>query len=152
MPTSPHCYRIPHVVICINKMDLVEYKEERFEEIKEHFDSFSSKLDLKDVRYIPISALKGDNVVERSKNMTWYDGPTLLYLLETIHISSDLNFVDGRFPVQYVVRPQSTEYHDYRGYAGRIASGTFKKGDSSESPPFGIHFGYKFYRHPERQS
>ncbi len=141
--TIRHAYiasllRIPHVVICINKMDLVEYKEERFEEIREHFDSFSSKLDLKDVRYIPISALKGDNVVGRSKNMTWYDGPTLLYLLETIHISSDLNFVDGRFPVQYVVRPQSTEYHDYRGYAGRIASGTFKKGDAVKVLPSGF--------------
>ena len=90
---------------------------------------------------IPISALKGDNVVDRSKNMPWYDGPTLLYLLETIHIASDLNFVDGRFPVQYVVRPQSTEYHDYRGYAGRIASGVFKKGDKVKVLPSGFNSG-----------
>ncbi len=142
--TIRHAYiasllRIPHVVLCINKMDLVDYKEERFDEIMEHFDSFSSKLDLKDVRVIPISALKGDNVVERSKNMPWYDGPTLLYLLETIHIASDLNFVDGRFPVQYVVRPQSAEYHDYRGYAGRIAGGVFKKGDPVKILPSGFN-------------
>ncbi len=141
--TIRHAYiasllRIPHVVICVNKMDLVDYKEERFDEITEHFDSFSSKLDLKDVRYIPISALKGDNVVERSKNMSWYDGPTLLYLLENIHIASDFNFVDGRFPIQYVIRPQSTEFHDYRGYAGRIASGVFKKGDKIRVLPSGF--------------
>ena len=130
--------RIPHIVICVNKMDLVDYKEERFEEIKEQFNQFSSKLDVQDVRFIPISALKGDNVVDRSKNMPWYEGPTLLYLLETIHIASDRNFVDGRFPVQYVVRPQSDQYHDYRGYAGRIASGIFKKGDKVRILPSGI--------------
>lgn len=130
--------RIPHVVICINKMDLVDYKEERFEEIKEQFNSFSSKLDVQDVRFIPISALKGDNVVDRSKNMDWYDGPTLLYTLESIHIASDRNFVDGRFPVQYVIRPQSDKHHDYRGYAGRIASGIFKKGDKIKVLPSGI--------------
>ncbi len=130
--------RIPHIVICVNKMDLVEFKEERFEEIKEQFNKFSSKLDIQDVRFIPISALKGDNVVERSTTMEWYDGPTLLYLLETIHIASDRNFVDGRFPVQHVIRPQSDEYHDYRGYAGRIASGIFKKGDSVKILPSGI--------------
>ncbi|MGC9341707.1 MAG: sulfate adenylyltransferase subunit CysN [Bacteroidales bacterium] len=130
--------RIPHVVICINKMDLVDYKEERFEEIKEQFNSFSSKLDVQDVRFIPISALKGDNVVDRSKNMDWYDGPTLLYTLESIHIASDRNFVDGRFPVQYVIRPQSDKLHDYRGYAGRIASGIFKKGDKIKVLPSGI--------------
>ena len=130
--------RIPHIVICVNKMDLVEFKEERFEEIKEQFNKFSSKLDIQDVRFIPISALKGDNVVERSTNMNWYDGPTLLYLLETIHIASDRNFVDGRFPVQHVIRPQSDEFHDYRGYAGRIASGIFKKGDSVKILPSGI--------------
>ncbi len=127
--------RIPHIVICINKMDLVDYKEERFEEIKEQFTRFSSKLDIQDVRFIPISALKGDNVVERGENMDWYEGPTLLYLLETIHIASDRNFVDGRFPVQYVIRPQSKEFHDYRGYAGRIASGIFKKGDKVKILP-----------------
>ena len=130
--------RIPHIVICINKMDLVDYKEERFEEIKEQFNQFSSKLDIQDVRFIPISALKGDNVVERTDNMEWYDGPTLLYLLETIHISSDENFIDGRFPVQYVIRAQAENYHDYRGYAGRIASGIFKVNDRVKILPTGI--------------
>jgi sulfate adenylyltransferase subunit 1 len=130
--------RIPHILICVNKMDLVDYKEERFEEIKEQFNQFSSKLDVQDVRFIPISALKGDNVVERSKNMPWYEGPTLLYLLETIHIASDRNFVDGRFPVQYVIRPQSDEFHDYRGYAGRIASGILRKGDKVKILPSGL--------------
>lgn len=141
--TIRHAYlasllRIPHVVVCINKMDLVGYKEERFEEIKHHFEQFSSKLDIQDVRFIPISALKGDNVVERSKNMPWYDGPTLLYLLETIHIASDLNFVDGRFPVQYIIRPHKDEYHDYRGYAGRVAGGIFRKGDKVKILPSGF--------------
>ena len=131
--------RIPHILICVNKMDLVDHKEKRFEEIKEEFTKFSSKLDIQDVRFIPISALNGDNVVDRSKNMDWYDGPTLMYLLETIHIASDRNLVDGRFPVQYVIRPQSDEYHDYRGYAGRIASGIFKKGDKVKILPSGIH-------------
>ncbi len=130
--------RIPHIVICINKMDLVDYKEERFEEIKEQFNEFSGKLDIQDVRFIPISALKGDNVVDRSEKMEWYDGPTLLYLLETIHIGSDQNFIDGRFPVQYVIRPQLQKYHDYRGYAGRIASGIFKKNDRVKILPSGI--------------
>ncbi len=130
--------RIPHIVICINKMDLVEYSEKRFEEIRDQFNAFSSKLDVQDVRFIPISALKGDNVVDRSTRMDWYDGPTLLYLLETIHIASDRNFVDCRFPVQYVIRPQSDEYHDYRGYAGRIASGIFKKGDKVKVLPSGL--------------
>ncbi len=130
--------QIPHVVICVNKMDLVDYKEERFEEIREHFNSFASKLDIQDVSFIPISALKGDNVVDRSKNMKWYDGPTLLYLLENIHIASDRNFIDSRFPVQYVIRPQSEKNPDYRGYAGRIASGIFKKGDKVKILPSGL--------------
>ena len=130
--------RIPHIVICVNKMDLVEYKEEVFETIKEHFNEFALKLDVQDVRFIPISALNGDNVVDRSKNMEWYQGPTLLYLLETVHITSALNFVHGRFPVEYVIRPQSDEYHDYRGYAGRIASGIFKKGDLVKIFPAGL--------------
>jgi len=130
--------KIPHVVICINKMDLVDYKEERFEAIKDHFNSFASKLDIQDVRFIPISALKGDNVVDRSENMDWYEGPTLLYLLENIHIASDRNFIDSRFPIQYVIRPQSEKYPDYRGYAGRIASGIFKKGDKVKILPSGL--------------
>lgn len=130
--------QIPHLIICVNKMDLVDYSEEAFEKVKEDFEDFSAKLDIKDVRFIPISALKGDNVVNRSKNMEWYDGPTLLYTLENLHIGSDHNHVDCRLPVQYVVRPQSTEYHDYRGYAGRIAGGIFKKGDSVMVLPSGF--------------
>lgn len=130
--------RIPHVIVCVNKMDLVDFSEEVFSGIQERFKELSVKLDIQDLRFIPISALKGDNVVERSKNMNWYDGPTLLYLLENIHISSDYNYVDGRFPVQYVVRPQSKKYHDYRGYAGRIASGTFQPGDRVAVLPSGF--------------
>jgi sulfate adenylyltransferase subunit 1 len=104
--------QIPHLVICINKMDLVNYSEEVFENIRQDFENISSKLDVKDIRFVPISALKGDNVVERSVNMKWYDGPTLMYLLENLHISSDRNFTDPRFAVQYVIRPQSDEDHD----------------------------------------
>jgi sulfate adenylyltransferase subunit 1 len=141
--TIRHAYiasllRIPHVMICVNKMDLVEYKEDVFEAIKKDFSQIAAKLDILDVRFIPISALKGDNVVERSKIMTWYDGPTLMYVLENIHIGNDLNMVDSRFPVQYVIRPQSQEYHDYRGYAGRIASGEFNKGDKVKVLPSGF--------------
>lgn len=130
--------RIPHMVICINKMDLVNYDEQIFENVKRDFKSFSSKLDIQDVRFIPISALKGDNVVDNSENMTWYKGPNLLYLLETIHIGSDHNLVDCRFPVQYVIRPQKDEFHDYRGYAGRIAGGVFKTGDKVMVLPSGF--------------
>lgn len=130
--------QIPHILICINKMDLVDFKEEAFEEIKNDFKKFAGKLDVKDVRFIPISALLGDNVVSKSKNMPWYDGPTLLYTLETIHIASDQNHIDARFPVQTVIRPQTTEFHDYRGYAGRIAGGVFKKGDNVMVLPSGF--------------
>jgi sulfate adenylyltransferase subunit 1 len=130
--------RIPHVIVCINKMDLVDYREEVFTEIQERFKELSVKLDIQDLRFVPISALKGDNVVERSAKMVWYDGPTLLYLLENIHISSDYNYVDGRFPVQYVIRPQAEKYHDYRGYAGRIASGSFQPGDRVAVLPSGF--------------
>jgi sulfate adenylyltransferase subunit 1 len=141
--TIRHAYiasllRIPHVMICVNKMDLVEYKESVFEAIKKDFSQIAAKLDIQDVRFIPISALKGDNVVDRSKIMNWYDGPTLMYVLENIHIGNDLNMVDSRFPVQYVIRPQSHEYHDYRGYAGRIASGEFNKGDKVKILPSGF--------------
>lgn len=130
--------QIPHIVYCINKMDLVDYSEERFEEIKEAIEAFSSKLETKDVRFLPISALHGDNVVDRSENMKWYEGPTLLYLLENIHIASDNNHVDCRFPVQYVVRPQTTEHHDFRGYAGRVAGGVMKPGDDVLVLPSGF--------------
>lgn len=129
---------IPHVVFCINKMDLVDYSEETFEKIKKEVEAFASKLDVKDIHFIPISALKGDNVVNKSENMDWYKGSTLLYLLENIHIGSDHNHIDCRFPVQSVIRPHSDEFHDYRGYAGRIAGGVFKKGDKVVALPSGF--------------
>ena len=130
--------QIPHLVVCINKMDLVDYKEDAYEKIKEDFEKFAAKLDVKDVHFIPISALKGDNVVHRSKKMDWYDGSTLMYYLENVHIASDYNFIDPRFPVQYVVRPNTDEHHDYRGYAGRIAGGIMKKGDEVMVLPSGF--------------
>lgn len=129
--------QIPHLIICINKMDLVEYSEAAFNKVVEEFRNVSSKLDIKDVHFLPISALKGDNVVDKSQNMPWYQGATLMYLLENIHISSDENHIDCRFPVQYVIRPQQTEYHDYRGYAGRIVSGIYKPGDKVKILPSG---------------
>lgn len=130
--------KIPHVVVCINKMDLVDWDENRFNEIVSEFKEFSSKLEVQDIRFIPISALTGDNVVDKSKNMGWYEGPTLLYQLETVHVSSDDNFVDCRFPVQNVIRPQSDAFHDYRGYAGRIAGGVWKPGDEVVALPSGF--------------
>jgi len=130
--------QIPHVIVCINKMDLVDYKEEVFEEIKEEYEKFAAKLDVKDVRFIPISALNGDNVVNRSEKMEWYQGSTLLYTLEHIHIGSDYNHIDCRFPVQTVIRPKNDKYHDYRGYAGRIAGGIFKPGDEVMALPSGF--------------
>ena len=129
--------QIPHLIICINKMDLVDYSEEAYWKVVDEYKRLSSKLEVKDVNFIPVSALKGDNVVEKSENMPWYKGTTLMYLLENIHISSDENHIDCRFPVQYVIRPQQTEYHDYRGYAGRIASGIFKPGDKIKVLPNG---------------
>jgi sulfate adenylyltransferase subunit 1 len=130
--------QIPHMVVCVNKMDLVDYREERYEEIREEFESFASKLDVYDIHFIPISALKGDNVVTRSDKTEWYQGPTLLYYLESVHIASDHNFIDCRFPVQMVLRPNTDEYHDYRGYSGRIAGGVFKKGDKVMLLPSGF--------------
>lgn len=129
---------IPHVVICVNKMDLVDYSQEAFEEVVEQFEEFSTRINVKDVRFLPISALMGDNVVTRSENTPWYQGPTLMYLLETIHISNDHNHIDGRFPVQSVIRPHSDEFHDYRGYAGRVAGGVFKPGDKVVAFPSGF--------------
>ena len=141
--TLRHAYiasllQIPHIIICVNKMDLVEYNEEVFERIKTDMEGVSSKLSVKDIRYVPISALVGDNVVERSENMDWYDGPTLLYLLENIHISSDINHEDFRFPVQFVIRPQSKDWPDYRGYGGRIAGGAVKVGEMVKVLPSGF--------------
>lgn len=130
--------QIPHIVVCINKMDLVDFSEEAYEKIKDDFQSFSHKLDVKDVDFIPMSALLGDNVVDRSKHTPWYQGSTLLYTLENVHIGSDNNFIDCRFPVQTVIRPYNDEYHDYRGYAGRIAGGVFKKGDKVTILPSGF--------------
>ncbi len=130
--------QIPHIIVCINKMDLVDFSEERYEEIKKDFEDFASKLDVTDVRFIPISALKGDNVVNRSSEMPWYEGSTLLYTLENIHIGSDHNHIDCRFPVQTVIRPQTDEFHDYRGYAGRISGGVFKPGDDITVLPSGF--------------
>ncbi|MFN3917599.1 MAG: sulfate adenylyltransferase subunit CysN [Flavobacteriales bacterium] len=130
--------QIPHIVYCINKMDLVDYSEERFNEIKKDLEAFSSKLDVKDIHYIPVSALLGDNVVDRSGKMDWYKGSTLLHALENVHISGDINHIDTRFPVQYVIRPQSTEYHDFRGYAGRISSGIIRKGEDITVFPSGL--------------
>mgnify|MGYP001176173284 CR=1 FL=1 len=129
---------IPHLVVCVNKMDLVDFSEERFNEITKEFEQFSSKLLVKDIRFIPISALLGDNVVNRSENTSWYDGGTLLNILETLHISSDINKIDARFPVQTVLRPQSEKYRDYRGYAGRIASGIYRTGDAVSVLPSGF--------------
>jgi len=130
--------QIPHLAVCINKMDLVDYSEEVYEQIQSDFESFAAKLDVKDVHFIPISALKGDNIVHRSENMDWYEGSTLMYYLENVHIASDHNFIDPRFPIQSVIRPYNDEFHDYRGYAGRIAGGSFKTGDSILALPSGF--------------
>jgi len=130
--------QIPHFIICINKMDLVDFKEEIYIQIKKEIENFVSKLNVKDMYFIPISALLGDNVVDKSENMKWYEGPTLLYVLENIHISSDENLIDCRFPVQYVIRPRDDKFHDYRGYAGKIESGIFKPGDEVKILPSGF--------------
>ncbi|GAA0383494.1 hypothetical protein Acor_81330 [Acrocarpospora corrugata] len=130
--------RVPHLVLAVNKMDLVDYSEERFEEIREEFTSFASKLNASDLTFIPISALHGDNVVSRSENMPWYQGTSLLHHLENVHIASDRNLVDVRFPVQYVIRPHKTEFHDYRGYAGQVAGGVLKPGDEIVHLPSGL--------------
>lgn len=129
---------IPHLIVCVNKMDLVDYKEERYNEIIEQFEKISSKLLVQDIRFIPISALYGDNVVNHSENMSWFKGSPLLHELETLHISSDINKVDARFPVQTVLRPQSKEHRDYRGYAGRMSSGILRTGDEVSVLPSGF--------------
>jgi sulfate adenylyltransferase subunit 1 len=130
--------QISHIIVCVNKMDLVEYSEKAFNDIVRDYESISSKLLVKDVQYIPISALNGDNVVNRSENMPWFMGAPLLHTLETLHISSDTNKVDARFPVQTVLRPQREGFLDYRGYAGRIASGIFRPGDEVMVLPSGF--------------
>jgi sulfate adenylyltransferase large subunit len=132
--------RIPHLVLAVNKMDLVGWDEGAFRKIEAEFRNFASKLDVQDITFIPMSALKGDNVVERSENMPWYKGSSLLHHLENVHIASDRNLVDARFPVQWVVRPQSqsAEHHDYRGYAGQVAGGILKAGDDVVVLPSGF--------------
>ncbi len=130
--------QIPHLVVCINKMDLVDYDQEIYEKIQDDFEAFAAKLDVFDVNFIPISALKGDNVVHRSNKMDWYEGTTLMYYLENVHIASDHNFIDCRFPVQGVIRPYNDDFHDYRGYAGRVAGGKFKVGDAVLALPSGF--------------
>jgi sulfate adenylyltransferase subunit 1 len=129
---------IRHIIVCVNKMDLVAYSEEVFNKIVEDYKEFASRLDVPDIRFIPVSALNGDNVVDKSANMPWYDGGSLLHTLETTYIGSDVNHIDPRFPVQYVIRPQTTEWHDYRGFAGRVASGVFKPGDEIVALPSGF--------------
>ena len=130
--------RIEHVVVAVNKMDLVDWSEERFNEVVADYKNFASRLHIPEITFIPISALHGDNVVDPSENMPWYQGSTLLHHLETVYIGSDANHVDSRFPVQYVIRPQSDAWHDFRGYAGRVASGVFKPGDEVIALPSGF--------------
>lgn len=142
--TSRHAFianllRIRHVIVAVNKMDLVDYSEERFEEISKEFEEFASRLDnIVDMVTIPISALHGDNVVEKSDKTPWYEGPTMLYHLENVYIGSDHNHINARFPVQWVIRPHSDEHHDFRGYAGRVAGGVFKPGDDVVVQPSGF--------------
>ncbi|MBA2465196.1 MAG: sulfate adenylyltransferase, partial [Nocardioidaceae bacterium] len=130
--------RVPHLVLAVNKMDLVDYDQAVFDQIHAEFTSFATKLNIPDLEIIPISALKGDNVVNRSEHMDWYDGPLLMHHLEHVHVASDRDLVDTRFPVQYVVRPKSDEHHDYRGYAGRVAGGVLKPGDEVVVLPSGL--------------
>ena len=132
-----HLLKIPHIVVCINKMDLVDYDQAVFEKIQADYTAIAEKLDLGSVEYLPISALVGDNVVNRSEATSWYTGKTLLEVLESTPINNDRDFENPRFPVQYVIRPQSTEYHDFRGFAGQVAGGVFKVGDEITVLPTG---------------
>lgn len=129
---------VPHLVVCVNKMDLVDYSEARFKEIREDFENFAARLNLHDVTFLPISALKGDNVVDRTPDLGWFEGPTLLHHLENVYTASDDNRIDVRFPVQYVIRPRTTEHHDYRGYAGTVAGGVLRVGDEVVVLPSGL--------------
>jgi bifunctional enzyme CysN/CysC len=130
--------RVPHLVVAVNKMDLVDWSEQTYESIRDEFTAFAAKLNVPDLTVIPISALHGDNVVTRSSNSPWYDGSSLLHHLEHVHVASDRNLVDTRFPVQFVIRPQSDAYHDYRGYAGTVASGVLRPGDEVQVLPSGL--------------
>ncbi|MEJ7738934.1 MAG: GTP-binding protein [Chitinophagaceae bacterium] len=129
---------IPHIVVAINKMDLVEYSEDVYNNIVIDYAEVANSLGLKDVTYIPISALNGDNIVDRSAYMDWYEGESLLHFLENVQVKNDINHADGRFPVQFVIRPQAEDLHDYRGYAGKIISGVYRKGDKVTIQPSGL--------------
>ncbi len=141
--------RIPHVVVCVNKMDLVDWSEARFNEIVATYTEFASRLEIPDIKFIPISALHGDNVVDRSTNMPWYQGSPLLYTLETVYIGSDSNHIDARLPVQTVIRPNTDEHHDFRGFAGRVAGGVFKPGDEIVAQPSGLTSTIKSLHGPD---
>ncbi len=130
--------RVPHLVLAVNKMDLVDFDEAVYDKIQAEFTQFATKLNIPDLQVIPISALQGDNVVNRSEKMAWYSGPTLMHHLEHVHVASDRDLIDARFPVQYVVRPKSDEFHDYRGYAGQVAGGVLKPGDEVVVLPSGM--------------
>lgn len=143
--------QIQHLVVCVNKMDLVEYQQDVFDQIVSDYNDFASRLDIHDFHFIPISALQGDNVVHRSTNMAWYDGPTLLHTLENVPVANDVNHVDMRFPVQTVIRPHSTEHHDFRGYAGRLAGGIVREGDAITVLPSGLSSTIKAIHSPAGQ-
>jgi bifunctional enzyme CysN/CysC len=130
--------QVKHLVLCVNKMDLVDYDQERFDEIRAAFTEFATKLEIDDLTFIPVSALHGDNITSHSPNMPWYEGSTLLHYLENVYIASDRNLIDMRFPVQYVIRPMSHDHHDYRGYAGQVASGALRPGDPVVVLPSGF--------------
>ncbi len=130
--------RVPHLVLAVNKMDLVDFDQAVYDRIYAEFTQFATKLNVPDLEVIPISALQGDNVVTRSENMPWYSGPTLMHHLEHVHVASDRDLIDARFPVQYVIRPKSDEFHDYRGYAGQVAGGVLKPGDEVVVLPSGM--------------
>ena len=130
--------RVPHLVLCVNKMDLVDWEEDVYNEITNEFRDFATRLDVTDLRFLPLSALHGDNVVEPSLNMPLYTGSPLLQIMEDIHVASDCNLIDARFPVQYVIRPHTAEHRDYRGYAGQVASGIFRVGDEVIVLPSGF--------------
>jgi sulfate adenylyltransferase subunit 1 len=130
--------RIPHIVLCVNKMDLVDWSQSVFDDIVQKYSEFASRLEVPDIKFIPISALHGDNVVDKSTHMPWYQGGSLLYTLESIYIGSDANHIDARLPVQTVIRPNSDAFHDFRGFAGRVAGGVFKVGDPVVALPGGL--------------
>ena len=142
--------RVPHLLLCVNKMDLVGYDRDVFESIREEFAAFASRLDVADLSFVPISALQGDNVVQRSANMPWYEGASLLHYLEQVYISSDRNLIDPRLPVQWVVRPQNSSHPDYRGYAGQVAGGVFRPGRRGARASLGSDDHCRGHRHLRR--